>query len=87
MLSIDLHTHSEASFDGRDSVDLILQQADAVGLDAVAITDHDEIRASREAVERAASIARNLASRAGKNDPRGNFAVMSIYYLRSFAIY
>lgn len=53
MLSIDLHTHSEASFDGRDSVELILQQADAVGLDAVAITDHDEIWASREAVERA----------------------------------
>lgn len=53
MLSIDLHTHSEASFDGRDSVDLILQQAKAVGLDAVAITDHDEIWASREAVERA----------------------------------
>jgi predicted metal-dependent phosphoesterase TrpH len=53
VLSIDLHTHSEASFDGRDSVELILQQADAVGLDAVAITDHDEIWASREAVERA----------------------------------
>ena len=53
MLSIDLHTHSEASFDGRDSVELILQQAAAVGLDAVAITDHDEIWASREAVERA----------------------------------
>lgn len=54
MLSLDLHTHSEASFDGRDSVDLILQQAKAVGLDAIAITDHDEIWASREAAERAA---------------------------------
>lgn len=53
MLSIDLHTHSEASFDGRDSVDLILEQAAAVGLDAIAITDHDEIWASRKAVERA----------------------------------
>lgn len=53
MLSLDLHTHSEASFDGRDSVELILQQAEAVGLDAIAITDHDEIWASREAVEAA----------------------------------
>ncbi len=51
MLSIDLHTHSEASFDGRDSVELILSQAAAVGLDAIAITDHDEIWASLEAVD------------------------------------
>ena len=50
MLSIDLHTHSGASFDGRDSVELLLEQAVAVGLDAIAITDHDEISASREAV-------------------------------------
>ena len=53
MLSIDLHVHSEASFDGRDPVDLILSQAEAVGLDAIAITDHDEIWASQEAVRRA----------------------------------
>jgi len=50
VLSIDLHTHSEASFDGRDSVELLLEQAVAVGLDAIAITDHDEIWASRKAV-------------------------------------
>ena len=50
MLSIDLHTHSGASFDGRDSVELLLEQAVAVGLDAIAVTDHDEISASREAV-------------------------------------
>jgi len=50
VLSIDLHTHSGASFDGRDSVELLLEQAVAVGLDAIAITDHDEISASREAV-------------------------------------
>lgn len=54
MLSIDLHVHSEASFDGRDSVDLILEQAQAVGLDGIAITDHDTIAASLDAVERAA---------------------------------
>lgn len=53
MLSVELHTHSEASFDGRDPVELILQQARSVGLDAIAITDHDEIWASLEAVERA----------------------------------
>lgn len=55
VLSIDLHVHSEASFDGRDSVELILEQAEAVGLDGVAITDHDETWATREAVERASA--------------------------------
>lgn len=53
MLAVELHTHSSASYDGRDSIDLILGQAKAVGLDAVAITDHDVIEASLEAAERA----------------------------------
>ena len=53
MLTVELHTHSSLSYDGRDPVDLILEQAAAVGLDAITITDHDEIGASLEAVERA----------------------------------
>ena len=51
MLSVELHVHSALSYDGRDPVELILEQAEAVGLDAIAITDHDEIDASLEAVE------------------------------------
>ncbi|GAB7017572.1 PHP domain-containing protein [Halostagnicola bangensis] len=53
MLSVELHTHSSLSYDGRDPVELILEQAAAVGLDAIAITDHDEIDASLEAAKRA----------------------------------
>ncbi|WP_290815963.1 PHP domain-containing protein [Halovivax sp.] len=53
MLTVELHVHSALSYDGRDPVDLILEQAAGVGLDAVAITDHDEIDASLEAAERA----------------------------------
>ena len=53
MLSVELHCHSEHSYDGRDSVDLLLEQAAAVGLDAIAVTDHDEIAGSLDAVERA----------------------------------
>ena len=53
MLSVELHTHSSLSYDGRDPVDLLLEQAAAVGLDAIAITDHDELDASLEAVEKA----------------------------------
>lgn len=51
VLAVETHTHSDASHDGRDPVELLLEQAAAVGLDALAITDHDEISASLEAVE------------------------------------
>lgn len=53
MLSVELHSHSALSHDGRDPVDLLLEQAAAVGLDALAVTDHDEIDASVEAAEKA----------------------------------
>ena len=51
MLSVELHCHSSLSYDGRDPVDMLLEQAAAVGLDAIAITDHDEIDASLSAAE------------------------------------
>ena len=51
MLSAELHCHSALSYDGRDPVELILEQAAAVGLDAVAVTDHDEIDASLTAAD------------------------------------
>jgi hypothetical protein len=53
VLSVELHAHSELSHDGRDPVDLLLAQAEAVGLDALAVTDHDEINASLEAADAA----------------------------------
>lgn len=52
-LEIDLHVHSEASYDGHEPVELILEHAADIGLDAVVITDHDVIDASIEAAERA----------------------------------
>jgi len=54
VLSVEFHCHSALSYDGRDPVDLVLDQARAVGLDAVAVTDHDEFDASLTAAERAA---------------------------------
>lgn len=51
MMSVELHTHSDHSYDGRDPVELLLQQAEAVGLDALAVTDHDEIDASLKVSE------------------------------------
>ena len=51
MLTVELHAHSSLSYDGRDSVDTLLEQAAAVELDGLAVTDHDEIEASLEAVD------------------------------------
>ncbi|GAA0308181.1 PHP domain-containing protein [Halarchaeum salinum] len=51
MLSVELHTHSSHSYDGRDPVEMLLEQAAAVGLDAIAVTDHDEYEASARAAE------------------------------------
>jgi Predicted metal-dependent phosphoesterases (PHP family) len=47
----DLHIHSMYSPDATTTVRGVLKQAADVGLDVVAITDHDEIRGSLEARE------------------------------------
>ena len=51
MLTAELHTHSSRSYDGRDPVERLLERARSAGLDALAVTDHDAIDASLEAVE------------------------------------
>ncbi len=49
MGTADLHIHSIYSNDATTTVRAILKQAVDVGLDVIAITDHDEIRGSLEA--------------------------------------
>ncbi len=49
MLSVELHAHSALSYDGRDPVEDLLERAQAADLDAIAVTDHDEIDASLDA--------------------------------------
>lgn len=51
MLAVELHSHSVRSHDGRDPVGQLLERAQTVGLDALAVTDHDAIEASLEAAE------------------------------------
>ena len=41
MILADLHVHTDASHDGRSSLDELIAAAKARGLDAIAITDHD----------------------------------------------
>lgn len=52
---LDLHVHSDASYDGHEPVELILEHVSEIGLDGVVITDHDRIDASIEAAELAPS--------------------------------
>jgi predicted metal-dependent phosphoesterase TrpH len=52
-IKVDLHVHSEGSYDAKETVDHILEHAQDIGLDAIAITDHNEIEKSLEAVEKA----------------------------------
>jgi predicted metal-dependent phosphoesterase TrpH len=54
-LRIDTHVHSDASYDGHDPVELVLEHAADIGLDGVVITDHDVMHASLRAAELAPS--------------------------------
>ncbi|WP_144921648.1 CehA/McbA family metallohydrolase [Halorubrum salsamenti] len=50
-VSIDTHVHSDDSYDGHEPVELILEHAAEIGLDAVVITDHDVIGESKRAAD------------------------------------
>lgn len=47
----DLHIHTIYSYDGTASVPAVLAQAKQIGLDVIAITDHDEIKGALKAFE------------------------------------
>jgi predicted metal-dependent phosphoesterase TrpH len=47
----DLHVHSIYSYDGTASVPAVLSRARQIGLNVIAITDHDDIKGSLKALE------------------------------------
>ncbi|SRR6266498_1165484 len=47
----DLHTHTIYSYDGTATVPAVLDRARKIGLNVIAITDHDEITGSLKALE------------------------------------
>jgi predicted metal-dependent phosphoesterase TrpH len=50
MLTCDLHVHTNFSKDGESSVEEILARAEEIGLDVIAITDHDSIDGAKKAL-------------------------------------
>ena len=51
----DIHLHTIYSYDGTASLSAVLNRAKQIGLDVIAITDHDEIRGALKAMELAPS--------------------------------
>lgn len=49
-ITCDLHVHTNASADGHCTIEDVLRQAKAVGLDAVAVTDHDSTKSAIRAL-------------------------------------
>ena len=47
----DLHLHTIYSYDGTASISAVLSRAKQLGLDVIAITDHDEIKGALKAME------------------------------------
>ncbi|HUU75422.1 MAG TPA: PHP domain-containing protein [Methanoregulaceae archaeon] len=56
MLTCDLHVHTRYSRDGESSVEEILRRGEEIGLDAIAITDHDTVEGARHALTCATSL-------------------------------
>jgi predicted metal-dependent phosphoesterase TrpH len=52
-LRIDCHVHTADSYDSSATVEAIVRQAEAVGIDGFVVTDHDRIERSLRAAERA----------------------------------
>ena len=52
----DLHIHTIYSYDGTASVSAVLARAKQVGLDVIAITDHDEINGALQAFDLASEF-------------------------------
>jgi glycosyltransferase involved in cell wall biosynthesis len=56
LIDVDLHMHTDHSFDCATPVEVLLAEARARGLGAIAITDHNEISGAHEARAKASGV-------------------------------
>jgi len=65
-LNVELHCHTAYSMDGLMSFDSLRRTAEAAGLDALAITDHDTVEGALEFQRRSAALGSTLQIIAGE---------------------
>ena len=56
LIDVDLHMHTDHSYDCATPVEVLLAEASARGLGAIAVTDHNEISGAMEAREKAVGV-------------------------------
>jgi glycosyltransferase involved in cell wall biosynthesis len=56
LIDVDLHMHTDHSYDCATPVEVLLDEAKARGLGAIAVTDHNEISGAHEAAAKAEGI-------------------------------
>ena len=56
LIDVDLHMHTDHSYDCATPVEVLLAEAAARGLGAIAVTDHNEISGAKEAREKAVGV-------------------------------
>ena len=56
LIDVDLHMHTDHSYDCATPVEVLLAEAEARGLGAIAVTDHNEISGALEARDKARGI-------------------------------
>lgn len=78
MGTADLHIHTIYSYDGTATVPAVLQRAQALGLDLIAITDHDEIRGALMAEQLAPKFGLHLIPGVEITTAEGDLLALSI---------
>ncbi len=76
----DLHIHTTYSYDGTSTVPAVLRKAAEAGLDVIAITDHDEIRGSLEALDLAPAYGLTAVSGSEVSTAEGHLLALFIYH-------
>ena len=69
-IEVDLHMHTDHSYDCATPVEVLLASARDAGLGAIAVTDHNEISGAFEAQAKAAAVRRAGDRRRGGQDRR-----------------
>lgn len=81
MGTADLHLHTIYSYDGTATLPAVLQRAKQIGLDLIAITDHDEIRGALLAEELAPQFGLQVLPGVEITTAEGDLLALSIRQL------